>query len=64
MEGIPFTTGRETINVFNGHKYPGQNGHGYGNGNGNGNGNGGEWPKIDTRPIIGNFALRMICSVL
>lgn len=59
IEGIPFTTGRETINVFNGHKYPGQNGHGpgHGNGNGNGNGNGGDWPKIDTRPIIGNFTL-------
>ncbi|GAA6065789.1 fibrillin-2b isoform X1, partial [Tachysurus ichikawai] len=52
IEGIPFTTGRETINVFNGHKLPGQNGHGYNNGNGNGNGNGGDWTKTDTRPII------------
>ncbi|TSK53727.1 Fibrillin-2 [Bagarius yarrelli] len=52
IEGIPFTTGRDNVNIFNGHKLPGQNGHGYGNGNGNGNGNGGDWTKTDTRPII------------
>lgn len=47
--------------MFNGHKHPGQNGHGYGNGNGNGNG--GDWTKIDTRPIIGNVVLSLMCSV-